>query len=199
MLSLTNPRIKRWSLRLAGLFILIAALFWLGSHLLLPGLIKKSLTEYGNKIGYEISYQDLSLSPLRLRVELDGLHLAKEGGSKLLEFKKLAITLKWTKLAIGELGFDEILLEEPKVLVEKSLTKGIHAGSWNWQELITAIEKAMPHTDPKELKKPLKISIDEFIVSSASLSLVDDSSKLKESLNPFTMKLFDVADRKSVV
>ncbi|OJI04597.1 hypothetical protein AOC28_08625 [Polynucleobacter sp. MWH-Adler-W8] len=194
MLSLTNPRIKRWSLRLAGLFILIAALFWLGSHLLLPGLIKKSLTEYGNKIGYEISYQDLSLSPLRLRVELDGLHLAKEGGSKLLEFKKLAITLKWTKLAIGELGFDEILLEEPKVLVEKSLPKGMHAGSWNWQELIAAVEKAMPATDPKELKKPLKISIDEFIVSSASLSLVDDSSKLKESLNPFTMKLLDVAN-----
>ena len=194
MLSLTNPRIKRWSLRLAGLFILIAALFWLGSHLLLPGLIKKSLTEYGNKIGYEISYQDLSLSPLRLRVELDGLHLAKEGGSKLLEFKKLAITLKWTKLAIGELGFDEILLEEPKVLVEKSPPKGMHAGSWNWQELIAAVEKAMPPTDPKELKKPLKISIDEFIVSSASLSLVDDSSKLKESLNPFTMKLLNVAN-----
>lgn len=161
---------------------------------MLPGLIKKSLTEYGNTIGYEISYQDLSLSPLRLRVELDGLHLAKEGSSKLLEFKKLAITLKWTKLAIGELGFDEILLEEPKVLVEKSLPKGMHTGSWNWQELIAAIEKAMPPTDPKELKKPLKISIDEFIVSSASLSLVDDSSKLKESLNPFTMKLLDVAN-----
>ena len=194
MLSLTNPRIKRWSLRLAGLFILIAALFWLGSHLLLPGLIKKSLTEYGNTIGYEISYRDLSLSPLRLRVELDGLHLAKEGGSNLLEFKKLAITLKWTKLAKGELGFDEILLEEPKVLVEKNLTKGMHAGSWNWQELIAAIEKAIPPSDPKELKKPLKISIDEFIVSSASLILVDESSKLKESLNPFTMKLFDVAN-----
>lgn len=161
---------------------------------MLPGLIKKSLIEYGNKIGYEISYQDLSLSPLRLRVELDGLRLAKEGGSKLLEFKKLAITLKWTKLAIGELGFDEILLEEPKVLVEKSLPKGMLAGSWNWQELIAAVQKAMPPSDPKELKKPLKISIDEFIVSSASLSLVDDSSKLKESLNPFTMKLLDVAN-----
>ncbi|MBU3617685.1 DUF748 domain-containing protein [Polynucleobacter sp. JS-Fieb-80-E5] len=194
MLSLTNPRIKRWSLRLAGLFILLAAFFWLGSHLLLPGLIKKSLTEYGNKIGYEISYQDLSLSPLRLRVELDGLHLAKEGSSKLLEFKKLAITLKWTKLAKGELGFDEILLEEPKVLVEKSLPKGMHTGSWNWQELIAAVEKAMPPSEPKAIKKPLKISIDEFIVSSASLSLVDDSSKLKESLNPFTMKLLDVAN-----
>lgn len=201
MLSLTNPLIKRWSLRLVGLFILIAALFLLGSHLLLPGLIKKSLTEYGKKIGYEISYQDLSLSPLRLRVELDSLHLAKGDGSKLLEFKKLAITLKWTKLALGELGFDEILLEEPKVLVEKSLPKGMHPGSWNWQELIAAVEKAMPPSDPKELTKPLKISIDEFIVSSASLSLVDESSKLNESLNPFTMKLLDVAnyDKQGVV
>ena len=162
--------------------------------MLLPGLIKKSLAEYGENIGYEISYQDLSLSPLRLKVELDGLHLAKEGGSKLLEFKKLVITLKWTKLVLGELGFDEILLEEPKVLVEKRLAKGMHAGAWNWQELIAAVEKAIPPSDPKELKKPLKISIDEFIVSSASLSLVDDSSKLKESLNPFTMKLLDVAN-----
>lgn len=160
----------------------------------LPGQIKKSLSEYGNKIGYDISYKDLSLSPLRLRVELDGLHLAKEGSSKLLEFKKLAITLKWTKLVLGELGFDEVLLEEPKILVEKRVTKGVHGGAWNWQEFISAVEKAVPPSDPKESNKPLKISIDEFIVNSASLSLIDDSTKLKEELSPFTMKLLDVAN-----
>ncbi len=201
MLSLTKSRIKRWSLRLVGLFILLAALFWFGSHLLLPGLIKKSLTEYGNKIGYEISYQGLSLSPLRLRVELDGLHLAKEGGSKLLEFKKLAITLNWTKLVLGELGFHEILLEEPKVLVEKRLPKGAYLGVWNWQELIAAVERAIPPSDTNETKKPLKISIDELLVNSAALHLVDDSTKLKEELKPFTLKLLDVAnyDKKGVV
>ncbi|WP_255532400.1 DUF748 domain-containing protein [Polynucleobacter sp. AP-Reno-20A-A9] len=157
-------------------------------------MIKKSLTEYGEKIGYEISYQDLSLSPLRLSVELDGLHLAKEGGSTLLEFKKLAITLKWTKLVLGELGFHEILLEEPKVLVEKKLPKGAHLGVWNWQELTAAVERAMPPSDPKEGKKPLKISIDELLVSSASLHLLDDSTELKEELKPFTVKLLDVAN-----
>ena len=172
---------------------------------MLPGLIKKSVTEYGEKIGYEISYKDLSLSPLRLKIELDGLHLKKEGGSKLLDFKKLAITLKWTKLVVGEIGFDEILLEEPKILVEKKLPKsygsGAHSGVWNWQELIAAVEKAIPPSDPKELKKPIKISIDELIVNAASLSLVDDSSKLKEELSPFTMKLLDVAnyDKNGVV
>ena len=194
MLSLKNPRIQLWLLRIAGALLILTVIFWCASHFLLPGYIKKSLDEYGNKIGYDISYQDLSLSPLRLRVQLNGLSLAKEGGSKLLEFKKLAITLKWTKLVLGELGFDEVLLEEPKILVEKRSTKGMHAGAWNWQEFIGAVEKAIPPSDPNEPKKPLKISIDEFMVSSASLSLVDDSTKLKEELKPFTMKLLDVAN-----
>ena len=205
MLSLTNPRLKQWLLRLAGLFIVLAGLFWLGSHLVLPGLIKKTVAEYGDKIGYEISYKDLSLSPLRLKIELDGLHLKKEGGSKLLDFKKLAMTLKWTKLVVGEIGFDEILLEEPKILVEKKLPKShgndAHSGVWNWQELIAAVEKAIPPSDPKEARKPIKISIDELIVNAASLSLIDDSSKLNEELSPFTMKLLDVAnyDKNGVV
>ncbi|WP_251371463.1 DUF748 domain-containing protein [Polynucleobacter sp. VK25] len=186
---------------MAGILLTMAAVFWLGSHLLLPGFIKKSLAQYSHNIGYEITYKDLSLSPLRLKVELDGLHLAKEGSSKLLEFKKLVITLKWTKLVLGELGFDEILLEEPKVLVEKRLPKGVHSGVWNWQELIVAIEKALPPSDPNVSKKPLKISIDELLVSSASLNLVDDTTKLKEELKPFTMKLLDVAnyDKQGVV
>jgi hypothetical protein len=205
MLSLTNPRIKQWLLRLAGLFLALAILFWLGSHLVLPGLIKKSITAYGEKIGYEISYQDLSLSPLRLKAELYGLHLKKEGGSKLLDFKKLAITLKWTKLVVGEIGFDEILLDEPKILVEKKLPKNhvntTYSGAWNWQEFITAVEKAVPPADPADVKKPIKISVDELIVNAASLSLIDDSSKLKEELTPFTMKFLDVAnyDKNGVV
>ncbi|BDT75423.1 hypothetical protein PKF022_10880 [Polynucleobacter sp. KF022] len=173
----------------------------MGAHLLVPGFIKKSASEFGAKIGYDISYQDLSISPLRLKIELDGFHIAKSGGSKLLEFKKLAITAKWTKLVLGELGFDEILLVEPKMLVERRLPKSAHSGGWNWQEFISTIEKAMPPTDPSKSNKPLKISIDELLVSSASLSLLDDSTRLKEELKPFTMKLLDVAnyDKQGVV
>jgi len=205
MLSLTYPRIKRWSLRFAGLFIALIILFWLASQMVLPGFIKKSIAECGEKIGYEISYQDLSLSPLRLRVELDGLYLKKEGGSKLLNFKKLAITLKWTKIVVGEIGFDEILLDEPKIFVEKKLAKNhdndVQTGDWNWQEFIAAVRKAIPPSDPNEVKKPIKISIDKLIVNAATLSLIDDSSKLKEELSPFTMKLLDVAnyDKNGVV
>ncbi|HAT38721.1 hypothetical protein [Polynucleobacter necessarius] len=45
---------------------------------------------------------------------LDQLRLAKAGGLKLLEFQKLMM---------GELGFDEVLLVQPTILVEKKLSK----------------------------------------------------------------------------
>lgn len=201
MVLIQLPRLKKWLIRLTGLVLSCVVIFWAGAHLFVPSFIKKSTSEFAAKIGYDIGYQDLSISPLRLKIELDGFHLAKSGGSKLLEFKKLAITAKWTKLVLGELGFDEILLVEPKILVEKKLSKGAHPGVWNWQELIAAIEKSMPPTDPSESNKPQKISIDELLVSSASLSLLDDSTKLKEELKPFTMKLLDVAnyDKQGVV
>ena len=194
-------RFKKLLIRFGILMLSCIIIFWVGAHLFVPGLVKKSASEFAEKIGYEIVYQDISISPLRLKLELDGFHLAQSGGAKLLEFKKLVITVKWTKLVLGELGFDEILFIEPKVVVEKKLPKGAHSGAWNWQELIAAIEKSLPPKDPSESKKPLKISIDELLVSSASMSLVDDSSKLKEELRPFTMKLLDVAnyDKQGVV
>ena len=195
------PRLKKWLIRFGLLILSCLIIFWTGAHLFVPGLIKKSASEFGAKIGYEIAYQDLSISPLRLKLELDGFQLSKIGSAKLLEFKKLIITVKWTKLVLGELGFDEILLVEPKVLVEKKLPKGAHSGMWNWQELIAAIEKSIPPADPAESKKAFKISIDELQVSSASFNLLDDSTKLKEELSPFTMKLLDVAnyDKQGVV
>ncbi len=194
-------RLKSWLLRLAIFFCTCLILFWAGAHLFLPGFIKKSVSQFGNKIGYEISYQDLSISPLSLKLELKGLHLAKVGEPKLLEIKELAITLKWSKLAGGELGFGEILLDGPKILVEKKMPKGSHLGAWNWQELIASVEKAIPPPDPAEVQKPIKISIDQLLVSSASLILLDEASQLKEELKPFTMKLLKVAnyDKNGVV
>jgi hypothetical protein len=188
MLSIRNHRFQVWGLRIAATFLILAFLFWAGCHIFVPGLIKKSVTEYGQRLGYEIAYQDLTLSPLRLQIELNDLHLSKEGGNTLLEFKKLLVSLKWTKLVKGELGFDQILLDEPQLLVEKKLN------TWNWQEFAHAIEKNLPPADPKAPSKPIKISVGKFLVSSASLALVDQSLKLKEELKPFTVELLDVAN-----
>ena len=197
MLSIRNHRFQVWGLRIAATFLILAFLFWAGCHIFVPGLVKKSVAEYGGKLGYQITYQDLTLSPLRLQIELDDLRLSKEGGNKLLEFKTLLVSLKWTKLITGELGFDQIFLDEPKLLVEKKTGKvhgGGQAGIWNWQEFAQAIEKNLPPADSQAPSKPVKISVGKLLVSSATLALVDDGSKLKEELKPFTVELLDIAN-----
>ena len=137
MFPLNSSLFKVWCLRVVGLLLFLTTLFWAGSHVFVPSLIKKSVTEFGNQIGYDISYQDLSLSPLRLRVEIDDLHLAKNRGNNLLGLKKLVVSLKWSRILMGEFGLDEVVLEEPRILLEKNVAKGTSAQAaiWNWQEL----------------------------------------------------------------
>lgn len=169
-------------------------IFWVGVHLFLPSFIKTSAADFGAKMGYNLSYQDLSLSPLRLKIELDGLALARAGGSQMLELKKLVISLQWAKLVRGELGFDEVFLGQPTILVERKLSKDGKSSVWNWQEFIASVEKVLPASDSADSSKPLKISVEALTVSSASLSLVDEPGKFKEELKPFTMKLLKVAN-----
>lgn len=197
MSFLKNSKLKIWGLRLAITSVVFLGIFWATSQALVPGLIKKAAAQYGAQLGYEISYKDLSLSPLRLRIELDGFQLSKAGGKELLEFKKLTIALKWTKFVAGELGFDEIILDEPKLLIER-LTKKTHSGQdaplWNWQELVRAIERNIPPKEPDQESKPIKISVGELRVNAGSLSLVDESTQLKEELKPFSIKLLELAN-----
>lgn len=204
MSFLNNPKLKIWGLRLAIFWIVLLGIFWGASHALIPGLVKKAAAQYGEELGYEISYRDFSISPLRLRVELDGFQLSKAGGNQLLGFKKLTLALNWTKLMVGEIGFDEIVLDEPKLLVERITGKPHgehHTSFWNWQEFISTVEKNLPSKDPSKESKPIKISVNEFLVNAGSLSLLDESTKLKEELKPFSIKLLGLAnyDKNGVV
>ena len=194
---------KIWLPRVLGAIIFLVFTFWAAAHLWVPGFIKQELASLNSKIDYEVTYRDFSISPLRLRIELEGLQLSQSGAGKLLELKKLVVSLRWAKLLQGEIGFDEILLNEPKLLVEKRVLKGKSSQTavWNWQEFIRAVEKSLPPSDPKVVKKPTKISVDQLAVSSASLSLIDATSNLKEELKPFSMRLLKVAnyDKNGVV
>jgi hypothetical protein len=185
--------IRPWLSRIFIAICVFTFLFWGACHLWIPGAIKNALEAYGKKIGYEITYQDLSISPLRLRLEIDGLRLVDGRRDKLLELKKSVVMLKWSRLMIGEVGFDEILLDEPNVQLEKHTTAG-KAGEWNWQELITAITRNLPPIDPEAPKKSIKISIDEFKVSNATLGISDPGKKLNEQLKSLSIELLDIAN-----
>jgi len=197
MIFFKNSKMKVWSIRLGILLMGLLGIFWIASQALVPGLIKKAATQHGAQWGYEITYKNLSLSPLLLRIEVDEFHLNKKGSNELLGFKKLTVALKWTKLMMGELGFDEIILDEPKLLIERVSGKpnGIKpANLWNWEEFIQAVEKNIPPKESAQESKPIKISVNEFLVNAGALSLVDDSTKLKEELKPFSIKLLGVAN-----
>ena len=187
------PFIRLW---LSQAFLAIFALtflFWGLAHLWVPGAIKNAAESYGQKIGYEIAYQDLRISPLRLRIELDGVKLVDKRQGQLLELKKTVVMLKWSHIMLGEVGFDEILLDEPSIKLEKNTAKG-RVGQWNWQEFIAAVTRNLPPADPAAPKKAIKISVDEFRVSNAALLVIDTGANVREEFKSFSIELRDIAN-----
>lgn len=191
MLSFINTKLQVWALRISTAICIAVLLFWAACHLFVPGAIKNVVQAYGEKIGYQVAYQDLSISPLRLRVEVDGLHLADQSQNKLLNLKKTVIMLKWSSLMMGEIGFDEIVLDGPSLALIKPKA---NMSQWNWQEFVAAVAKNLPPADPAQTKKPVKISVDEFKLTHGSLFVSDAGSKLEEEFKNFSIELFDVAN-----
>jgi len=193
MISFNFLAVRVFLLRMTGAFGALVFLFWGACHLWIPGVIKDAVDGYGKKIGYEITYQDLSISPLRLRVEIDGLQLVNQQQEKLLSLKKSVVMLKWSHLLIGEVGFKEILFDEPSVKLEKHVAKG-KSGEWNWQELVGAIKRNLPPVDPAAPKKSIKISVDALKVSNGSFELLDPSKNLHKQFKLLSIELVNIAN-----
>ena len=189
-----------WLARLFVAIFALAFLFWGACQLWVPGAIKSAVETYGNKIGYQITYKDLSISPLRLRIEIDGLRLVNKYQGQLLDLKKSVVMLKWSHLIIGELGFDEILLDGPSIKLEKIASKGA-TGQWNWQELISAITRNLPPVDSAAPKKNIKISVDQFQLVNGSFEVLDPNKNLHEQFKLLSIELLDIAnyDKQGVV
>ncbi|WP_367227312.1 DUF748 domain-containing protein, partial [Polynucleobacter sp. 35-46-11] len=184
---------RTWLLRITGSLLGLTFLFWCAAHLWLPGAIKNAVEIYGNKIGYQITYKDLSISPLRLRIEIDGLRLVNKYQGQLLDLKKSVVMLKWSHLIIGELGFDEILLDGPSIKLEKTASKAA-TGQWNWQELISAITRNLPPMDSAAPKKNIKISVDQFQLVNGSFEVLDPNKNLHEQFKSLSIELLDIAN-----
>ena len=185
--------VRTWLLRSAGGFLAFIFVFWSACHLWVPDAIKNAVESYSKKIGYEISYQALRVSPLRLRVEIDGLRLIDGRRGRLLELKTSVVMLKWSSLMVGEIGFDEISLDQPSILLEKHSVKG-NLAQWNWQEFIAAITRQLPAADSARSKSNIKISVDEFKISNAAIELLDSSQRLHEQFKSLSVELFDIAN-----
>jgi hypothetical protein len=193
LFSFKNIKLQLWALRISGAFCIAVFLFWASCHLFIPGAIKGLVEGYGKKIGYQISYQDLSISPLRLRIELDGLRLTDQNQNQLLTLKKSVVMLKWSSLMMGEISFDKLVFDSPSLSLIKASSKS-KVAEWNWREFMAAVNTILPAEDPAQMKKSLRISADEFKIVSGSLLVSDPASQLEEEFKNFSIELFDIAN-----
>ena len=185
--------LRKWSIRLILVLVAIIACIWLAGLFWLPGFINREVSDFGSRIGYQIRYETLNIHPLRLRVDLENFHLSKTGGVEFFSLNKLSVGLNGSKLLIGELGFNEITLEQPSVLLERGVYKVKPAG-WNWQEFVAAVKNALPKQEDSKKPNPIKISVSKLSVHKARLSIADSVSEVKEVLNSFSVELLDVAN-----
>lgn len=185
--------LKRWMISFVGIVSALIFIFWAAVHIFLPGFIQDQVQSYGQKIGYQITYKELRISPLLLRLEVDTLVLADHNKAKLLELGNAVVMLNWSQLVLGELGFAEILLERPRVYLLKSSAKGGES-QWNWQALMASVNQSLPPPKIDTQPSSFKFSVQKLNVANASLSLSDVQSKLNEELKSFSIQLVNVAN-----
>ena len=178
---------------LALLGLLLA--FWILGSTWGVHFLKQSLEDYSAKIGYRIEYRDLRLSPLKLKLEIDGLRLAtrEPSSANLFSLERGLIEFNWTALLAGKIGIDTILLDGPKINLERGLSADKSA-QWNWQTFIAAVTAALPPKDPASPSEPKKINVRQFNTSGFLLRLNDRPNQYIQEFGPIAFQLRDLAN-----
>ena len=149
--------------------------FWLGLALFVPGLVKKAVHNYGQRIGHHISYAGIDVSPWILKVDIHGLKLSKSSEDKepLLSIQHLSVNAELIHVMIGRVHLSEVKIDGAQIFVSRSQRKqGV--AQWNLLELIQAIQ-ARKRSDAKP--PTLKIEIDQFQLKNGQLAIKDSVQK----------------------
>ncbi|MEO0048640.1 MAG: hypothetical protein RLZZ410_1599 [Pseudomonadota bacterium] len=158
--------------------------------LFLPRFIQSKVHEYGQSIGYQIQYQDLSISPWFLKVEMDGLEINQASGETLLKAKRLTANAEIIYLAIGHLHFSEITLDGLQLTLSRQANQKDPA-QWNWLKFIEAIQAKKEN---KEKPSTLKVDVSEFHLKNAHLIIDDRITKTKYDLPQLNLSVMDLAN-----
>ncbi len=182
--------IKKVAYRVFLPLVTVLIVSWIAIFIFLPQFIQSKVHEYGQSIGYQIQYQDLSVSPWFLRVDIDGLQINQTSGEPLLKAKRLTVNAEIINLAIGHLHFSEIALDGLQLTLSRQANqKGL--AQWNWLEFIAAIQAKKAN---KEKPSTLKIDVSEFLLKNAHLIVDDRITKIKYDLPQLNLSAKDLAN-----
>lgn len=169
-------------------------LFWAAGHVLLEGLVRDQVRGFGEKIGYEISIGEFSVSPLMLQARVHDIRIAPrvatEGVLPLFKLKQLDVDARFWPLLKGDVALKRVALDSPEILVARS------ARQWNWQALVDAVNKATA-SDQLNSDKPssMRISVDALLVDGARLAIRDTQKKAAYDFGPFSLHLTELSNQ----
>ncbi len=182
--------IKKVAYRVFLPLVTVLLVTWLAIFLFLPPLIKSKVHEYGQSIGYQIQYQNLSVSPWLLKLDVDGLQINQASGEVLLKVNRLTVNAEIIHLAIGHLHFSEITLDGLQLKLSRQANqKG--SAQWNWLKFIEAIQAKKEN---KEKPSTLKVDVSEFHLKNTHLIVDDRITKTKYDLPQLNLSAKDLAN-----
>ena len=169
-------------------------LFWTAGNFLLEGLVRDQVRGFGEKIGYEISIGEFSVSPLMLQARVHDIRVApqdsREGKVPLFTLKQLDVDARFWPLLKGDVALKRVALDSPEILVARS------ARQWNWQVLADAVNKATASDQPASDKpSSMRISVDTLLIDGARLAIRDGQKKAAYDFGPFSLHLTELSNQ----
>ena len=176
-------------LPLSGALILIWALMFV----FLPNLIKNKVEDYGQSIGYRISYQDIQVTPWILRVDLKGIEISKASGTtaqSLLKADHLRVNAELMPLLLGRVQLSELMIDGLQFRLTRAASH-YAIGSWNWLDFIKAVQSKKTD-EPKPSTLQLKVSV--FELKNAHVIIDDRVAKTKYDFPNLHFNAIDLAN-----
>ena len=179
---------------LLGSLLIGICLFWAAGNFLLEGLVRNQVHVFGEKIGYEISIGEFSLSPLLFQARVHDIRIvprvATEGSLPLFALKQLDVDARFWPLLKGDVTLKQVALDSPEVLVARS------ARQWNWQTFIDAVNKATASdTSASETPSSMQLRVDALLIDGARLAVRDGQKKAAYDFGPFSLHLTELSNQ----
>ncbi|MEN9902126.1 MAG: hypothetical protein RL651_790 [Pseudomonadota bacterium] len=186
--------IKRAVRILLGSLLIGIGLFWAAGTFLLEGLVRDQVRFFGEKIGYEISIGEFSVSPLLFQARVNDIRIsprvATEGALPLFTLKQLDVDARFWPLLKGDVTLKKVALESPEILVARS------ARQWNWQTFIDEVNEATaPDTSASETPSSMQIRVDALLIDGARLAIRDAQKKAAYDFGPFSLHLTELSNQ----
>ena len=113
---LRTPRAKKWGGWLAAIWLAFALL----GYFVAPPLVKSVLlSQLGQALDREVSIDKISINPLNLSIEVDGLSVKNRAGGEQFGFGQLYANLSSFSIAQAGIVVDEIRLQAPRVAIAR--------------------------------------------------------------------------------